>query len=290
MVGVFFSDVAHFPSFRMGGKYEPTIASPHPAVDHSVPMAAFVLTFGVELAWFSEVAFPYAAFVVTVATLAGAVLVQRVQRKLRGDPKADLFVLGEPWAALMAVLTAAVVADLIERGAPAGKWIENLAMTFLIGGPVLLVVGGMLGLALSNRAAEGGPIPMRSRARRAVCLAPWRSVASGLALPNFFVVLSAMAHTETPWTSVGSLVALVCFLLVLLVTIAQQHWLRELSRPPPPDPLFENAYRKAPPHLAEEEIPDDLRRSVVRRELVRGIIAIVIAAAVALFHAFVLFG
>lgn len=282
--------MAYFYSFRIGGKYEPTLASPHPAVDHAVPMAAVVFAFGLELAWFSEVAFPYAAAVVAVATLAGAVLVQRVQRKLREDPKADLFVLGEPWTALMAVLTALVVAELIERGAPAGTWIENLAMTFLFGGPILLVFGSMLELALSNRAAEGGPVPRTSRARRAVALAPWRSVASGLALPNFLVVLSAMAHTETPWTSVGSLVALACLLLVLFVTIAQQHWLREVPRPAAPDPTFENAYREAPPRPAEEEIPDDLRRSVARRELVRGTVAIVIAAAVVLFHAFVLFG
>jgi hypothetical protein len=274
----------------MGGKYEPTVASPHPAVDHTVPMAAFVLAFGLELAWVSEVAFPYAAAVVTVATLAGAVLVQRVQRKLREDPKADLFVLGEPWAAVMVVLTAVVVADLIERGADVGKWVENLAMTLLIGAPVLLVCVGILELALSNRAAEGGPIPKTSRARTAVVLAPWRTVAMGLALPNFFVVLSVMAHTETPWTSVGSLVALACLLLVLFVTIAQQHWLREVPRPSAPDPLFENAYREAPPRPVEEEIPDDLRRSVARREFVRGIVAIVIAAAVVLFHAFVLFG
>ena len=274
----------------MGGKYEPTIASPHPAVDHAVPMAAFVLALGIEMAWLSGAAFPYAAVVVTVATLAGATLVKRVQRKLRGDPKADLFVLGEPWAAVMAVLTAVVVADLIERGAAVGKWVENLAMTLLIGAPVLLVCIGILGLALSNRAAEGGPIPKTSRARHAVALAPWRTVATGLALPNFFAVLEAMTHTETPWTSVGSLVALACLVVVLGATIAQQRWLREVPLPAVPDPPFENAYREAPPRPAEEEIPDDLRRSVARRELVRGVNATVVAAVVVLVHAFVLFG
>lgn len=277
------------PSFRSSSKYRPTVAEPHPPVDHAIPMAGFVLALGLLVVWVAELAFPYAAAAVIAITLLCAVIVSRIHSAIARDRRTDLYMIVPAWVGLTGVFVLVAIAYQVEHHVSVGDWIASLVGAVLGGGLLNLLPAGLLGLVFGNRAAEGGPLPPRSRARRAGELAPWRTTANSLALFNVFSVIPAMPHASSPLTSVGSLVALACTVVVVLVLVAQQAWLRPPKTPSPPEPIGP-AYRAAVPPPAYEEAPENVRAEVARRELVRGIVAVVIASAVLALHGYTLFG
>lgn len=241
-------------------------------------------------AWFVEVAFPFGAAVAMVMTVAGAWAVRRMRETIRKNPQTDLNLFIEPWALLELAVLLVVVAYDLDRGAAAGDWVKSLLAALLGGGFFVLLPWGVAGMFQGSRAAEGGEVPPGSRVRKAVALGPWRSIASTLWIANFLALEPAMGrHTKSPLTSVGSWVALACVLLVAYVLIAQQHWLR--ASPGQVEPQAgAGAYRSAPARPVEDPAPPELFEKIAKRELKRGVWALILALIPLALHAFVLFG
>jgi hypothetical protein len=268
------------------GRSAPITAAPHPPIPFAMPMAALVLVFGLDLAWVANVRFPYAAAVVALAAIAGGTIYRWIDRKFALEPGAELFVLFPQWSAFAAILAATVLVNDLDRGASLGDLAANLALAVVLGGLLMGLPAAVAGLSLASRAVDGGPLPPRSPARRAVSLSVWRTAANCFALPNIFALLPAMGHAHTPWTSVGAMVAGACALLVTCVLVAQQVLFRA-AREPEPAAQGAFGYREAPQRVEKvSDVTVDEKRRLARRELVRGVIALLLAAAVAAAHAF----
>lgn len=243
----------------------------------------------IDGAWLVEVAFPYGAAVAMVMTVAGAWSVRRMRQTIRKSPQTDLYMFFEPWALLELAVLLVVVAYDLDRGASFEDWVKSLLAALFAGGFFVLLPGALAGMFQASRAAEGGEVPPGSRARKAVALGPWRSIASTLWFANFFALMPAMGRTKAPLTSVGSWIALACVLLVAYVLIAQQYWLRSSPGRVDPQPGA-GAYRSAPARPVEDPAPPELLEKIAKRELKRGVWALIFALIPLAFHAFVLFG
>jgi len=243
----------------------------------------------IDGAWLVELAFPYGAVVAMVMTVAGAWSVRRMRQTMRENPRTDLNLFFEPWALLELGVLLVVVAYELDRGATFEGWVKSLLAALFAGGFFVLLPWALAVVFQASRAAEGGEVPPGSRVRKAVALGPWRSVASTLWIANFLALMPAMGRTKSPLTSVGSWVALACVLVVAYVLIAQQYWLR--ASPGQVDPYpGGGAYRDAPARPVEDPAPPELRERIAKRELKRGVWALLFALIPLALHVLVLFG
>lgn len=274
---------------RGNSKYEPTIARPHPPVDHSGALAAFAFVLAIDGAWFVEVPFPYGAAVAMLMTVAGAWSVRRMRKTLRKNPQTDLAMFIEPWALLTLAALLVVAAYDLDRGASLTDWVKSLSAALFGGGFFALVPAALAGMLQASRAAEGGEVPPGSCARKAVALGPWRSIASTLWIANFLALMPTMGRAKAPLRSLGSMVALACVLIVAYVLLAQQYWLRS-SRRQVELPFGGGTYRNPPARPVEDPASPELLERIAKRELKRGVWALLFALIPLALHALVLFG
>lgn len=275
--------------YTQSRRHEPIVAAPHPPVDHSLPLGAVVFSFGLYVAWLAELDLVFQLTLAAFAAGAAYFVIRTVRAKCAGRPNVELFVLFPSWVAMTAVLTAVTLAHALNRGKSLGDTAGNVAFALIGGGLLLAVPAAMAGMLLATRAAAGGGTPPGSRARRAVALSCWRTVASLLALPNFFASLAASSYAHRPWASVGSWLALACLAGIAYVVVAQY----VLLRPAQTEPAAERdpGYRRpARQDADQQDVSDEERQRLARRELVLGLVALAFAGTVAATHGLMLFG
>ncbi|HQP33605.1 MAG TPA: hypothetical protein PLI95_00435 [Polyangiaceae bacterium] len=268
----------------------PTVASPHPPVDHTAPIGAIALVFVIDEVWLLQTSFPFAAGAVVVVTLASWWIVGRLRKKLLAEPRGELVKVIEPWILLTIAVAAGSLADGLATGAAAQRILKDLATATMGAALFGLIPAGVIGLFLGKRAAEGGAVPLASRARRAIALGPWRSAVSSLFVVNIFAVIPVPKHSQNPLSSVGSIIALACVLLLVYIIVAQRYWLTSS----PPNVTQESrggAYREAapaPPPVDPVSAQD--RAALASRELVRGVVALLFALLALALHVWLLLG
>ncbi len=272
------------------GTPPPTVASPHPPVDHTAPIGAIALVFVIDEVWLLQTSFPFAASAVVVVTLASWWIVGRLRRKILADPRGDLVKVFELWILVIIAVAAGAIADGLARGAPAQRILKDLATATMGGALFGLIPTGVIGLFLGKRAAEGGAVSPASRARRAIALGPWRSAVSCLFVVNIFAVIPVPKHSQNPLSSVGSIIALACALLLVYVIVAQRYWL--LSSPPKVAQEHRGgAYREAAPAPPPADpMPAGERAALASRELRRGVVALLLALVALALHVWLLLG
>lgn len=279
-----------YVSIRSKWNPPPTVASPHPPVDHSAPIGAIALIFVIDEVWLLQTSFPFAAGAVVVVALASWWIVERLRKRLLAEPRGDLVKVLELWILVIIAVAAGAIADGLARGANTQRILKDLATATFGGALFGLIPTGVIGIFLAKRAAEGGAVPLASRARRAIALGPWRSAVSCLFVVNIFALIPVPKHSQNPLSSVGSIIALACVLLLVYIIVAQRYWL--LSSPPKvTQERRGGAYREAAPAPPPADpMPAEERAALASRELLRGIVALLVALLALALHAWLLLG